>query len=90
MKKVNQFDNILSSWELDLNLIVNPTTYRTILIGDAAHSIHPLAGQGLNLALRDCSSVIKSLENNYDPILIVLPSDHIIREEDKFLDVIKS
>ena len=34
------------------------------MIGDAAHSIHPLAGQGLNLALRDCSSVIKSLENN--------------------------
>ena len=34
------------------------------MIGDAAHSIHPLAGQGLNLALRDCSSVLKSLENN--------------------------
>ena len=63
-KSVNNINNKLSSWKLDLNLVVNPTAYRTILIGDAAHSIHPLAGQGLNLALRDCSSVIKSLEHN--------------------------
>ena len=43
LKKVNQFNNKLSSWRIDLNFIVNPTAYRTILIGDAAHSIHPLA-----------------------------------------------
>ena len=45
---------------------------------------------GRNTAPAITLSAIKSLENNYDPILIVLPSDHIIREEDKFLDVIKS
>ena len=64
LTKVNEINKKLSSWKLDLNFIINPTAYRTILIGDAAHSVHPLAGQGLNLALRDCSSVLKSLEEN--------------------------
>ena len=64
LTKINQINKKLSSWKLDLNFIINPTAYRIILIGDAAHSVHPLAGQGLNLALRDCSSVLKSLENN--------------------------
>ena len=29
------------------------TTHRTVLVGNAGHAIHPIAGQGFNLGLRD-------------------------------------
>ena len=46
-------------WSYPLGLLIAERFVgdRLALIGDAAHSIHPLAGQGLNLAIRDVAAL---------------------------------
>ncbi|MCU7612314.1 FAD-dependent monooxygenase [Anaplasma capra] len=38
---------------------------RSILVGDAFHSIHPVAGQGLNVGIRDVAIVVEVLSKYY-------------------------
>lgn len=49
------------SWPLDMHLARALIVNRVALIGDAAHSVHPIAGQGLNLGLRDVAALAEVL-----------------------------
>ncbi|EPY19947.1 2-octaprenyl-6-methoxyphenol hydroxylase [Strigomonas culicis] len=50
------------SFPLRLNVATNPYAPRAILLGDAAHGIHPFAGQGLNLGIYDVCALTDVLE----------------------------
>jgi 2-polyprenylphenol 6-hydroxylase len=49
------------SFPLKLQYALEYVRPRAALLGDAAHVVHPLAGQGLNLGLLDCASLIEVL-----------------------------
>jgi len=46
-----------AAWPLDMHLARSLVSERFALIGDAARVVHPIAGQGLNLGLRDVAAL---------------------------------
>ncbi len=49
------------SWPLNFHHAGKVVENRLVLIGDAAHGMHPIAGQGLNLGLRDVGALVEVL-----------------------------
>jgi 2-octaprenyl-6-methoxyphenol hydroxylase len=56
----------LKQFPLGLNAERTLTDGRTVRIGNAAQTLHPVAGQGLNLGLRDAFELVQALSRNPD------------------------
>ena len=65
-----RMDGLYGKVELTARRMAYPLTYqnagriigeRLALVGDAAHGMHPIAGQGLNLGLRDVGALVEVL-----------------------------
>ncbi len=54
-------------YPLGLRVRRNPVGERAVWIGNAAQTLHPVAGQGFNLALRDIMELADTLTNAVDP-----------------------
>ena len=70
-------DGSRAAFPLKLNHVDEYTAPRVALVGDAAHTVHPLAGQGLNLGLADvkslCSVIREALSLGNDIGKILFP-----------------
>jgi len=74
LKKIKFLQNIE---QRDLSLSIRKKYYRDrmILFGDALHVVHPLAGQGFNMVIRDLIKLEKVLKNNINLGLDIGSSD---------------
>jgi 2-octaprenyl-6-methoxyphenol hydroxylase len=54
------------AFPLALRVAEPPTVARTLLLGNAAQTLHPVAGQGLNLGLRDAWELAEDIRSRPD------------------------
>ena len=51
-----------TSYPLSLHLPEKIYSGRTLLLGNSAHTLHPIAGQGFNIGLRDIAALVELIE----------------------------
>ncbi|WP_235015438.1 2-octaprenyl-6-methoxyphenyl hydroxylase [Oceanicoccus sp. KOV_DT_Chl] len=61
--RLGEFTRVGERFTYPLQLVESQEQIRSgiVIMGNAAHSLHPVAGQGFNLALRDCSRLSQLL-----------------------------
>nr|WP_275443392.1 FAD-dependent monooxygenase [Alteromonas sp. Cnat3-28] len=52
----------LASYPLALTKAQQVASHRTVVVGNAAQALHPIAGQGFNLGLRDLTALVSVLQ----------------------------
>lgn len=52
-----------AAFPLSLTAADAVTAHRTVVIGNAAQTLHPVAGQGLNIGLRDIAELVEQIAN---------------------------
>jgi 2-polyprenyl-6-methoxyphenol 4-hydroxylase len=64
--RLGQFQRVGSRHSYPIRLITSNEQVRShvVVVGNAAHSLHPVAGQGFNLALRDVAVLVNELAKN--------------------------
>ena len=68
-QRLGRFTNVTprSAYALGLNAQTSAPVGRSICIGNAAQTLHPVAGQGLNLGLRDAFQLAQFLSKSLEP-----------------------
>jgi len=75
--RVGRFTKVSAHSSYKLGLSTDTTaTKRTITIGNAAQTLHPVAGQGLNLGLRDAKVLSKAMAHDCSPVQL----QHFLKE----------
>ena len=53
-----------ASYPLSLRVSGDIVRHRTALLGNSLHNVHPIAGQGFNLALRDIAQLVAQIQQH--------------------------
>lgn len=63
-------------YPLQLKKALRSIYHRTVIIGNASHALHPIAGQGFNLGLRDVECLVQGLSAAVDPGAFAVLDDY--------------